>query len=105
MATENEAAPAGHQPYVPDQTIMPEFTWSAVLVGAFLGALGSLHESLKIAPSPDAIWLRARAPLHHSAVVLSTLAWPSVNLQHYLRCLKNVVVPDDQEIGIALWNE
>src|SRR5580700_6857511 len=36
MATVTETAPA-HQPYVSDQTVMPEFTWSAVLVGAFLG--------------------------------------------------------------------
>src|SRR6202790_5125680 len=51
MSTENENAAAAHQPYVPDQTIMPEFTWSAVLVGAFLGILfgaSSLYLLLKV---------------------------------------------------------
>ncbi len=50
MATENEPASA-HQPYVPDQTIMPEFTWSAVLVGAILGIIfgaSSLYLVLKV---------------------------------------------------------
>jgi putative OPT family oligopeptide transporter len=51
MSTENETAPAGHQPYVPDDVNMPEFTWSAVLVGAFLGILfgaSSLYLVLKV---------------------------------------------------------
>ncbi len=51
MSTENENAAAAHQPYVPDQTIMPEFTWSAVLVGAFLGIIfgaSSLYLVLKV---------------------------------------------------------
>ena len=50
MSTENEPAPA-HQPYVPDDVQMPEFTWSAVLVGAFLGILfgaSSLYLVLKV---------------------------------------------------------
>src|SRR6266478_8807218 len=50
MATENEA-PAGHQPYVPDDQVMPEFTWSAVLVGAILGIIfgaSSLYLLLKV---------------------------------------------------------
>ena len=28
-----------HKPYIPDETIIPEFTWSAVLVGAVLGII------------------------------------------------------------------
>jgi uncharacterized oligopeptide transporter (OPT) family protein len=51
MATENETAPAGHQPYVPDNVTMPEFTWSAVLVGAVLGIIfgaSSLYLVLKV---------------------------------------------------------
>src|SRR5881394_791165 len=51
MSTENESAPPAHQPYVPDHVIMPEFTWSAVLVGAFLGILfgaSSLYLVLKV---------------------------------------------------------
>src|ERR1700691_733647 len=51
MSTDNKAAPAAHQPYVPDQTIMPEFTWSAVLVGAILGIIfgaSSLYLVLKV---------------------------------------------------------
>jgi putative OPT family oligopeptide transporter len=44
-------APAGFQPYVPDGVRMPEFTWSAVLVGAFLGLIfgaSSLYLVLKV---------------------------------------------------------
>src|SRR6266581_7691353 len=37
MSTENDNAAAEHKPYVPDHVTMPEFTWSAVLVGAVLG--------------------------------------------------------------------
>src|SRR5271170_4473685 len=51
MATANEPTPAGHQPYVPDNVNMPEFTWSAVLVGAFLGIIfgaSSLYLVLKV---------------------------------------------------------
>src|SRR6266478_5447284 len=50
MATENEA-PAGHQPYVPDDQVVPEFTWPAVLVGAILGIIfgaSSLYLLLKV---------------------------------------------------------
>src|SRR5437868_7160736 len=50
MATDNDNA-AGHQPYVPDNVTMPEFTWSAVLLGAFLGILfgaSSLYLLLKV---------------------------------------------------------
>src|SRR5690348_1168888 len=45
------AAPDGHQPYVPDDVVMPEFTWQAVLVGAVLGivfAASSLYLVLKV---------------------------------------------------------
>ena len=51
MSTENENAAAGHQPYVPDEKVMPEFTWSAVLVGAVLGIVfgaSSLYLLLKV---------------------------------------------------------
>ena len=40
-----------HQPYVPDDVIMPEFTWPAVLVGAVLGIVfgaSSLYLVLKV---------------------------------------------------------
>ena len=48
---ENDPTPPAHQPYVPDRTIMPEFTWSAVLVGAVLGIVfgaSSLYLVLKV---------------------------------------------------------
>src|SRR5437868_5128477 len=51
MSTENENTPAGFQPYVPDEKVMPEFTWSAVLVGAVLGIVfgaSSLYLLLKV---------------------------------------------------------
>ena len=40
-----------HKPYVPDAANMPEFTWSAVLVGAVLGIIfgaSSLYLVLKV---------------------------------------------------------
>src|ERR1700677_1079832 len=40
-----------HQPYVPDEANLPEFTWSAVLVGAVLGinfGASSLYLVLKV---------------------------------------------------------
>ena len=46
-----ETAPPAHQPYVPDHVVMPEFTWSAVLVGAVLGIIfgaSSLYLVLKV---------------------------------------------------------
>src|SRR3954470_24463392 len=51
MATDNENAPVTHKPYVPDNTVMPEFTWPAVLVGAVLGIVfgaSSLYLVLKV---------------------------------------------------------
>src|SRR5215468_4091909 len=51
MSSETETTPAAHQPYVPDQTVMPEFTWSAVLLGTSLGfifAASSLYLVLKV---------------------------------------------------------
>jgi putative OPT family oligopeptide transporter len=63
MATENiqeihQTPPSGslpepdaHKPYVPDVSQMPEFTWSAVLVGAVLGIVfgaSSLYLVLKV---------------------------------------------------------
>jgi putative OPT family oligopeptide transporter len=41
----------GHQPYVPDNVVIPEFTWPAVFVGAFLGIIfgaSSLYLVLKV---------------------------------------------------------
>jgi putative OPT family oligopeptide transporter len=46
-----EKAPPAHQPYVPDDVILPEFTWSAVIVGAVLGIVfgaSSLYLVLKV---------------------------------------------------------
>lgn len=40
-----------HQPYVPDDVVLPEFTWPAVLVGAVLGIVfgaSSLYLALKV---------------------------------------------------------
>ena len=40
-----------HKPYIPDDVSMPEFTWSAVLVGAVLGIVfgaSSLYLVLKV---------------------------------------------------------
>jgi putative OPT family oligopeptide transporter len=42
---------SGHEPYVPDRVKMPEFTWSAVVVGAVLGIIfgaSSLYLVLKV---------------------------------------------------------
>ena len=47
----NQEAPAGYQPYVPDNVAPQEFTWSAVLVGAVLGIIfgaSSLYLVLKV---------------------------------------------------------
>jgi putative OPT family oligopeptide transporter len=44
-------AASGHQPYVPDNVEMPEFTWSAVVAGACLGIVfgaSSLYLVLKV---------------------------------------------------------
>ena len=46
-----QAGPAGHKPYVPDEAVMPEFTWSALVLGACLGivfAASSLYLVLKV---------------------------------------------------------
>ena len=55
MAGQSPVAPAAeppaHKPYVPAETVMPEFTWSAVLVGAILGivfGMSSLYLVLKV---------------------------------------------------------
>ena len=43
--------PPAHQPYVPDNVTMPEFTWPAVLVGAVLGIIfgaSSLYLALRV---------------------------------------------------------
>src|SRR5262245_10860625 len=45
------AAPEGHKPYVPDERVIPEYTWPALLVGAVLGILfgaSSLYLLLKV---------------------------------------------------------
>jgi len=44
-------APPEHKPYVPDEVVLPEFTWSAVILGALLGILfgaSSLYLLLKV---------------------------------------------------------
>src|SRR5437660_6230087 len=50
--TETQAAAAPeHKPYVPDEVVLPEFTWSAVILGALLGILfgaSSLYLLLKV---------------------------------------------------------
>jgi len=48
---DEENDPSSHQPYVSDQAEVPEFTWSAVLVGAVLGIVfgaSSLYLVLKV---------------------------------------------------------
>ena len=43
--------PPAHQPYIPDDATIPEFTWPAVLVGAVLGIIfgaSSLYLVLKV---------------------------------------------------------
>ena len=47
----SEPTPSTHQPYVPDNVTLPEFTWPAVLVGAVLGIVfgaSSLYLVLKV---------------------------------------------------------
>ncbi len=47
----SEPNPPAHQPYIPDDVILPEFTWPAVLVGAVLGIIfgaSSLYLVLKV---------------------------------------------------------
>ncbi len=51
MSTENPGNSAEHKPYVPDEQVMHEFTWSAVFVGAVLGIIfgaSSLYLVLKV---------------------------------------------------------
>ncbi len=46
-----QTAEPEHKPYVPDKTVMPEFTWQAVFVGAILGVVfgaSSLYLVLKV---------------------------------------------------------
>src|SRR5947209_10350480 len=46
----NESAP-DHKPYIPDEVVVPEFTWPSVLMGAFLGIIfgaSSLYLLLKV---------------------------------------------------------
>ena len=49
--SDSTSSPVSHQPYVPDDVTLPEFTWSAVLVGAVLGIIfgaSSLYLVLKV---------------------------------------------------------
>src|SRR5580692_8877345 len=51
MSIDNESSAAGHKPYIPDNVTIPEFTWSAVFVGAILGIIfgaSSLYLLLKV---------------------------------------------------------
>src|SRR5262249_22855426 len=44
-------SPEGFEPYVPDERVMPEFTWQAVIVGTLLGIVfgaSSLYLLLKV---------------------------------------------------------
>ena len=47
----SEPNPPAHQPYVPDEVTLPEFTWPAVVMGALLGIVfgaSSLYLALKV---------------------------------------------------------
>ncbi len=47
----NDASEPAHKPYIPDNQVIPEFTWAAVLVGAVLGIIfgaSSLYLALKV---------------------------------------------------------
>src|SRR5271165_474245 len=51
MANDHPSTEPAHQPYVPDEAVLPEFTWSAVLTGAVLGIIfgaSSLYLVLKV---------------------------------------------------------
>src|ERR671936_23462 len=51
MADANNSTGPVHKPYVPDEVQMPEFTWSAVILGTVLGlvfAASSLYLVLKV---------------------------------------------------------
>jgi putative OPT family oligopeptide transporter len=51
LAENGGLEPAAHQPYVPDEARIPEFTWPAVVVGAVLGIIfgaSSLYLVLKV---------------------------------------------------------
>src|SRR5437660_10894769 len=52
MATTDSAEPEiTHKPYVPDEKVIPEFTWPSVIVGAILGIIfgaSSLYLLLKV---------------------------------------------------------
>lgn len=51
MSTAKDNAAPAHQQYVPDNAVLPEFTWPAVLVGAILGIIfgaSSLYLVLKV---------------------------------------------------------
>jgi putative OPT family oligopeptide transporter len=79
-----EGSGAAYKPYVPDDVRLPEFTWSAVLVGTFLGILfgaSSLYLMLKVgmtvsASIPVAVLsitlfrVLARLPGFHKANIL-----------------------------------
>src|ERR1700676_2495403 len=51
MSQAENTPAASHQPYVPDEANLPEFTWPAVLVGAIFGIIfgaSSLYLLLKV---------------------------------------------------------
>ncbi|MEN6449713.1 MAG: oligopeptide transporter, OPT family [Thermoguttaceae bacterium] len=51
MSQPSDESPAEYQPYVPADATLPEFTWSAVLVGAILGIIfgaSSLYLVMKV---------------------------------------------------------
>src|SRR5690348_13229182 len=51
LLTDERRAPAEHHPYVPAEADIPEFTWSAVVLGSILGIIfgaSSLYLALKV---------------------------------------------------------
>jgi putative OPT family oligopeptide transporter len=51
MSSETVPSPPAHQPYVPDEAQLPEFTWFPILVGALLGIVfgaSSMYLVLKV---------------------------------------------------------
>lgn len=99
MSTETEGAPAAHQPYVPDETNMPEFTWSAVLVGAILGIVfgaSSLYLVLKVGMT-----VSASVPI---AVLSITLFRAFSNLTGFRRAtiLENNIVQTTGSAGESI---
>jgi putative OPT family oligopeptide transporter len=98
MATATETTPA-HQPYVPETADMPEFTWSAVIVGALLGIIfgaSSLYLVLKVGMT-----VSASVPI---AVLSITLFRAFSNLTGFRRAtiLENNIVQTTGSAGESI---